>query len=405
MHHLAKVLKSSGPWQGSNRPARRRLLRLLTLTLISCGESPLPSEDDSRVIWHVAEHSSQGQPFFDDSTAYFQGARHEVTAVWKHSGVVRWSVALPVDGSNTVGDGGIAAGDKLIVGDRDVFALSARDGSILWRFGPSGIVNVGRLIPVVWNDLVLVGSSSGYAFGVDLHTGTMRWSSRLSIDEGVQVWTPNSPVIDGTLYVTIVNFDSAPNNEPQGSVAALDALTGHVKWQRSIPHHVDPMSPTASLAPVVVGGVVVTDARDGPLYAFDRADGALRWKAPPLPNALIPVPDASIRDTRWLATCSGRVYAGSTSSTIVVAINPESGEELWRTSPQPSSARPVWCDSRSVFVLRPLGGLEALDAATGRTRWSLTRAPYNNFFFGAAADGDRLYSGSTNSGLFALRNN
>jgi glucose dehydrogenase len=167
-----------------------------------------------------------------------------------------------------------------------------------------------------------------------------------------------------------------------------------------LPHHVDPTGPTATIDPVVAGSVVVAGARDGPIYAFDRITGALRWKAPPLPVVGGTTP-ALIRDVRPLATCDNRIFAGSTSR-IVVALDPEDGREIWRTEASPwGGAAWVWCGDSTVFVFRPGGQLEAYDAATGRRRWGITEGYH--FSFGGATDGNRLYVGGL-YGLYALRN-
>jgi outer membrane protein assembly factor BamB len=284
----------------------------------------------------------------------------------------------------------------LIVGDQDLFALDIRDGSIVWRAAPQGAIDIGRLRPVTWNELVFAGSSNGYVFAVEISTGQVRWSRQLGLSSQYGVFT--SPVVDGTLYVTTVDFDIASNGEPQGGVAAIDALTGEVVWNREIPHHVDPTGPTATISPVVASSVVVAGSRDGPLYAFDRATGAVRWKHAPLPtHATNP---AAIRDIHWLASCSGKVYFGTSSSTLVAAVDPETGSELWRTAPSTASAEPVWCDNEVVIVMRPLGGIEVLDAATGSKRWEL-RFPQFDFFYGSLSDGELLYVGGL-EGVYAL---
>lgn len=67
---------------------------------------------------------------------YFLGRDHQLTAVYKDSGRVRWSIALSVQRVQTVGFGGRLVDGKLIVGDQDIFAVDSRDGTILWRFAP-----------------------------------------------------------------------------------------------------------------------------------------------------------------------------------------------------------------------------------------------------------------------------
>ena len=356
----------------------------------------LPSETDNRFVWRRIGYDNRSTPWADDTSVYFLGRAHQLTAVDKDSGRVRWSIVLPVQRVQTVGFGGVVTNGKLIVGDQDIFAIDSRDGTILWRFAPVDGVDIGRVIPVLWNGLIFGGSSNGWLFAVDVETGQQQWRTRLGTGTFL-TWA--SVVVDGTLYVGSTDFDIAPNNEPQGSVAALDALTGAVSWQREIPHHVDPSGPTATITPVVAGDVLVAGARDGPVYAFDRASGSIRWKMQPFPIPQASIP-AHIRDVHALATCGDVVFVGSTS-TLVAALDARSGQEFWRTAGSLASADGVSCDGRSVFVMRPLGGLQVIDAATGQERWEIGY-PDNDFWTGVLTEGDRVYGGGM-EGLYALR--
>lgn len=357
---------------------------------------PFPEIREDRIIWRRAGYDNRSTPLADDTSVYFLGRDHQVTALDKDSGRVRWSVVLPVQRGQTVGFGGRLVNGKLILGDQDIFAVDTRDGTILWRFAPPAGVDIGRVVPVVWENLVFGGSSNGLLFAADIETGQQRWETRLGTGT-FATWA--SAVADGVLFVGSTDFDIAPNNEPQGSVAAIDARTGTILWQRDIPHHVNPDGPTATITPIVAAGVVVAGARDGPVYAFDRANGEVRWKLEPFPFTH-GFPEASIRDTHDMATCNDIVYVGSTS-TFVAAVRAEDGRMLWRTSGSVASADGVSCDGRSVFVLRPLGGLQKLDAATGAELWEI-RPPDNDFWTGVLADGNRVYGGGLD-GLYAVR--
>ncbi len=361
---------------------------------IASEQTPPPGE--SRYVWKVPGLTNKGVPWFDDSTVFYLGFDHELTAVDKSSGEVRWNIRLPVARGNTVGFGGVVHGSTIIVGDEDVFALDKRNGTILWRYEPPGGVDIGRLAPILWNGLVLAGSSNGWVFAADASTGQEVWRQRLSTVAQYLVYT--APVVDGTLYITTVDFDSSPVGAPLGHVGALDAATGQLLWLRPIPHHIDPSGPTATVSPVVSATVVV-GSRDGPWYGFDRATGAVRWKKQPLPFPNVSDP-ALIREVSWLATCGGRVFGGS-STTRVVSIDSETGNEVWLTPPSTASAEPVWCDDEQVYVMRPLGGIEVLDAVTGARRWDF-RFPQQDFFFGSASDAAHIYVGGR-LGVYALR--
>lgn len=134
-----------------------------------------------------------------------------------------------------------------------------------------------------------------------------------------------------------------------------------------------------------------------PVYGFNRLDGEVRWKLEPFPFAH-GFPPASIRDIHDLAACNGIVYVGS-SSTFVAAVSAEDGRLLWRTSGSLASADGVSCDGQSVFVMRPLGGMQAIDATTGVERWRIYY-PDNDFWTGVYTDAVRVYGGGQD-GLYA----
>ena len=368
--------------------------------LLGCSLFEGPTRDtgeSSRILWALESRDNVGLPWFDAHSVYFLGRSHSVWAVDKRSGSVRWEVQLPLNRARAVGRGGFVIGDRLIVVDEHVFGLSVIDGRIAWEFAPFDGTDFLRDVPEYWNGMALVGSSNGNVLGVDVEDGTERWRARVA--EGTNVAVYITPVQDGVLYYTTVDFDALPNGEPQGGIGALNATTGELKWWRLIPYHIDPLSPTATIDPVVVGSTVIAGSRDGPLYGFDSASGAQRWKVEPMPTQA--TEPKFIRDIRWLATCQGVVYAGSTSR-MVSAINPATGQELWRTVPSPlGDAALVWCDSRAVFVLFPGGQLEVFEALSGRRLWAITGRDYH-FTYGVAVDGDRFYGGGL-YGLYAVR--
>jgi outer membrane protein assembly factor BamB len=362
-----------------------------------------PSEETvapphERIVWALEGYDNGGRPWVDERRVYFLGWQHRLTVLEKETGRLSWTVDFPVTSQfRTVGFGGFTAQGKVIVGDRWLFALDTADGRELWRFAPPEGVDVGRDIPELWNDLVFTGSSNGLVFAVDLATGTQRWVTRVGPERHVGTWI--APVRDGTVYVGITDFEAQENGEPQGAVAALDASTGALLWKSDIPHHVDPMSPTATIDPVAVGSVVVVGARDGPVYALDRITGEQRWKLPPFPFPHV-TDAALIRDIHSLTACDGMLVVGSTSS-IVVALDSETGAERWRTPGSPGSVDWLACDERSVYVYRPFGFMEVLDRATGDRRWAITQG--YDFVIGIAIEGGRIYAGGL-SGLYALRN-
>jgi outer membrane protein assembly factor BamB len=350
-----------------------------------------------RIVWTVSGRTNNGIPWYDDSTAYFLGMYHDVTAVRKRDGSVVWETSLPVERDHTVGYNGFVAQGRVLIGDQDLFALDPTDGHVLWRFATTDGVDIGRHILGGENGLAYTCSSNAYIFAVDIVTGQERWRTRL-LDGGTMVGTYLGGTLDGTLYVSFSDLGQSLRDQPLGGVAALDALTGSVKWLRMLPHDVEPDGPTATIDPVAIGSVVVAGARDGPLYAFDRLTGDLRWKAPALP-ALAPGSPVQ-RDVRHLAACAGMVFSGSDTG-ILVALDAETGDELWRLPQRLGSHAGVACDARFVYAFYAYGQLEAFDAQAGRLRWGINEPRTYNFFHGGITDAQLLFAGGTR-GVYAL---
>jgi outer membrane protein assembly factor BamB len=352
-----------------------------------------------RTIWTVENHVNSSKPFFDDSAAYFLGNEHQVTAVDKRTGRVRWSVVLPVNFSNTIGFGGVIADGKVIIGDADVFALDPADGRLIWRFTPVEGKNPGITFLSRWNGLVLSGSTSGHVFAINARDGTQAWARQLVPRTNVRVF---SPVVAGdAVFAGFGDTEIAANGETQGGLAALDAATGAVRWLTYLPHNVDALSPTAPLDPALAGSVVAVGVRDGPVYAYDRASGELRWKSPALltPGAAT---EAQIRDLRPVCGAGGFVYAGSTAE-VLVAIDAETGETKWRaSSSQGSFTTFLSCEENAVYGIHPGGQIDVYDGRTGRVKW--TQDDFGRYAVGVGIDADRVYMGALH-GLYALRKN
>lgn len=133
-----------------------------------------------------------------------------------------------VDASVAVVNGRVFAASSYLddekIGERKLLCLQADDGTVVWqqplRFNPwAG--------PTVAGDLVLVGSSS-------------------------------------------IRFDPKLIPQGKGEVAAFDAVSGKLRWQRELPGGV--------VSPVVFSdGLAVFTATDGVVRAYDAATGKERW--------------------------------------------------------------------------------------------------------------------------------
>jgi glucose dehydrogenase len=68
------------------------------------------------------------------------------------------------------------------------------------------------------------------------------------------------------------NARPRPGTTARGSLVALDADSGRVRWRRAMP------APMVGGALATAGGLVFSGCDDGYLYAFDARTGATAWR-------------------------------------------------------------------------------------------------------------------------------
>jgi polyvinyl alcohol dehydrogenase (cytochrome) len=157
-----------------------------------------------------------------------------------------------------------------------------------------------------------------------------------------------------------------------GTVYALDAVTGKVRWSKALG---EPINGSAAIDTAAPGGATVfvpLAHGGGPrLAALSLSDGHVRWN-----TLLTDQPTSSVygSPTYWNGTVyigtSGPNGDGSTARGTVVAIDEGSGAVRWRTFTVPAGhdGGPVWSTA-------------AIDTATGRIYVGA-----GNAYHGAAAD-------------------
>lgn len=150
--------------------------------------------------------------------------------------------------------------------------------------------------------------------GIDAATGTRIWTRRIRFAAAPP---PTTLVAEGgVLYVSETD-----------SVMAVDGATGRTIW------NVHPDS-QAVVVPALDATALYTGQRGlAIVYAFERKDGAIRWKKNTVEGSAYP------SYVHGLATDGGTVYAavrksldpnGVASKGVLVAFDGSSGVELWR---------------------------------------------------------------------------
>jgi outer membrane protein assembly factor BamB len=333
------------------------------------------------------------------------------------SGEIRWTfetdgpiratpTLLPVGGA-AEGGGGASTGsggetlDLLLHSDDGhLYRLAAEDGSLRWQAKlspPEERTPEGEkgdryhhytAAATVEGDRVFVASGDGAVQALDAATGESLW--RVEIGD-VVASTP--AVADGRLFVA--GFD--------GKVHALDAATGERLWERE----------TGAAIPgsaAVDGELVIVGSRSYDLIALRAADGSVAWK--------------SYHFFSWVEStpvvAGDLVLVGLSDGQALVASDLVSGSERWRFDTGGSVwSRPATGDGivavgavgvADYFVPHE-GGLFAVDPQTGEPLWRFRppradaeRESADRWGFGAAPTihGGRVHAADLQGRVYAF---
>jgi outer membrane protein assembly factor BamB len=191
-------------------------------------------------------------------------------------------------------------------------------------------------------------------------------------------------------------------------LVAIDKESGTVRWTREMPRVLGQSldsSITYGFGSTMAGGVVV--AMDVALFGFDPQNGNLRWTF---------LPKFRIQELSLPSSDDQTVYA-ATAGGYVYALDPASGNVRWQTVVVDSPAVaynpvPAGGDVYGGFTVfagtaSDSGGVFALDAATGATRWIFyfprpSQAVRPRGWIRPAVAGGYIVAATEGGGLYAL---
>lgn len=373
------------------------LLALTGLCVWTAGARPATGQQSvPRRVWHVPE-SARGGPAADETSAYFLSRAHEVWAVDIATGHVRWRRKTFEEGDALSGEALVVGGDSIVVGDYNLLAFDRRTGGLRWRFVPADGYGPGVYLGAISDGAAFAGSPSGHLFAVDVDSGALRWSRRLSNDGKTTVF---SPAAHGEFVAAGFTDFTSPT---RGGITVLAAATGRVVWKRHFPVPDD-----ASLAtnwaggPVFHGDEVIVSSGDGHIHAFDVQSGEPRWTIPKV-SGPSPFPMAADRDFRPLALANHVLVSGSLTGRVT-AYDLETRAERWRFSGAGlgSSAFRIAVVDDVAYVPFANGTLLALAAGDGRELWRIGDWTAG-FLWPPAVLGDLSFLSGAADGMSALR--
>ena len=389
-------------------------------------------------------------PLIANGVVYFQDLRSDLWALDLTTGTTRWKRDLkePAFGPNgtALGWGRVYAQD----GNHSLRAFDERTGASVWSTQLAGATGAHQ--PVAFDGFVytaissarerrlprdkvhlrlLVPGSSGMAYGVRADDGGLTWKFRTvakgfwghpEVNAGGGIWFP--PAVDtrtGTTFWSTGNPGPGPGvkkypnassrpgpNLYTNTLLALDGRSGRKLWHHQLkPHdlfHHDLQNPPILLD---AGGrrLVIASGKGGRVFALDRDTGRLLWETPlgihrndllrKLPPNDRPV---TVYPGFWGGIETPGALAGRTLYFLTENLPTPYTATAWRSD---DGAQTVQNHEGRTALAKGTSELVALDAATGRIRWT---HPFGQIGFGGATVVNDLVLTATYDGtIYALR--
>ncbi len=330
-----------------------------------------------------------GRVAVDERTVFALSRRHDLIAVDRRTGALRWRTPLSARGAAgaiPMGSAVVLTTSAVIAGNYDLFAVDPVTGAFRWRFSPEKGYGPGVYVGAADQHTIYTGSPAGYVYAVDVGTGALRWS--LSIGE-VAPTNVYPPAVDGDLVVAGFSVFETP---ARGGLIAVDARTGIKRWKIDF-SEIAPDIPDQTWAggPVTWRNHVIAVSSTGVVYGFHRNNGQLAFA---IPSATTASPSGA-RDFRPLTVVGDTLLAGSLSGQVTAYELP-ARRERWRSAGDRGSvAFGMTADTGSLYVPYGGGRIVAIDVRTGQERWSTDakQGAFNwvptvadGFVYAAAAD-------------------
>jgi len=264
--------------------------------------------------------------------------------------------------------------------DRSLPASAPPPYRVRWRFAGRSLL---EFPPALAYGRVFLPTFAGLLVALDADSGKVLWRHA----SGRCAWA-SPAVADGLVYQTFLL--RPPRCDPArgraGTLVALDAASGRVRWRVALP-------PTES-SPLVWHGLVYVGDWSGHVSAFDARTGARRWSI---------VTQGPVKGS--VAVADGRAYVGAYDGRLY-ALDARTGRVLWRTSSRSRLGRrgafystPAIAYGR-VYLGSTDGSVYSFGAVSGKLRWSHRTGGY--VYGSPAVWRRRILVGSYDGRFYAL---
>jgi outer membrane protein assembly factor BamB len=252
----------------------------------------------------------------------------------------------------TYGFSSVMAGKVLVAMDVSLFGYDGQSGNLLWTFAPP--LRIQDISVLGGDDTgVYAATAGGHVYAIDPTSGQQRWHAVVA-DSPAVAYNPFPS--EGSFYGGFTVFVST--SADSGGVFALDAGTGANRWTFYFPRPSAQVPARGWIRPAVAGSILIAGTESG-VYALSRQTGAVRWSGLPA--------DLQTKGVGAVAARGNRVFVGFNTG-AVVALDLESGRELWRNQTIPVTVRQLSADDVNLYVTFA-GQFAALHASDGSLAW------------------------------------
>ncbi|MDX3226504.1 serine/threonine-protein kinase [Streptomyces sp. ME19-01-6] len=314
--------------------------------------------------WFAAGGQKLSPPVVDGKVVYIKGQDIQDATVYALDGATgkkKWSHPLKNGG---YGQAGAKEGDSLnvpppaVIGgavyvmgtDQELRVLDAATGKKKWDFSPGGSIT---WLTTVGRTVQVYVLDDDAIHSLDAATGTEKWATRRGIG-GVKDYLAAD---DGAVHVYI---------DDKGDMRALDAATGRKKWEF-----------TGRWADRLwaVGGLVYTRTVVEPIsmYALDAATGARKWEFVSPTNQFAGGSSSAHKGTEVVG---GVAYVVGSSvkdyDQKVHALDAATGKQKWSVFLGDHLGFGTLTAIDGALYVRGRDQTYALNVASGKTEWSIT---------------------------------
>ncbi|HTR54568.1 MAG TPA: PQQ-binding-like beta-propeller repeat protein [Kofleriaceae bacterium] len=245
------------------------------------------------------------------------------------TGAIRWRHALAPDAQPTARAlfaSPTADGGDVVVGhEREVAALAGATGTPLWSADPVPDATDSQSLAAI----AIAGGVAVGTFNRQLG-GVIAWDRA----SGRELWRHEGPDVLAINASPLVANDSAYVVAGTDDVLALDLATGDTRWQTRLDDAGFAWGNATVGTPVLARGVLVVPTLYGALVALDAESGAELWRSAAAPGPLRTTHYRGAGEAGFAASpvaTGGIVWAADTAGELV-ARDLRTGDELWRTS-------------------------------------------------------------------------